>query len=106
MLDNLPCEAIFSVHLYGDSSDAILAPLQQAAGCHRIAVTEFGIQASTPTGDVAQLAYLQEKLRAFTRLGAIYATIYSLPYGPSDLDAFGLRRMDGTWKPGAQVFLD
>lgn len=98
-------DVTFGVHLYGDSSDAVLARLRQVAGCHDIAVTEFGSPSRTPQEDAGQLAYLQEKLAAFQRLGVTYATIYQLASGPSpsNLDNFGIYRLDFTEKPGAAV---
>lgn len=101
MLASLPCDAVFGVHLYGDASDPILAPLQAAAGCHQIAVTEYGMPSRTPQEDQGQAAYLTEQTAAFTRLGARFAIIYQLISGPStsNLDNFGLLRVDNTPKP-------
>ena len=100
-LARLPCEALFGVHLYGNSSDRVLADLQQAAGCHQIAVTEFGMPSRTPKEDQAQAAYVADKLNAFRRVGATYALIYQCCSAPdrSNLSNFGLERADRTWKP-------
>jgi hypothetical protein len=103
MLAALPCDQVFGVHLYGDASDAVLARLQQAAGCHQIAVTEFGMASRTPSEDQAQALYLQAQLTAFTRLGARYALIYQCCSGPSasNLDNFGIVTFDNTPKRAA-----
>jgi hypothetical protein len=100
-LARVPCEVLFGVHLYGDSSDRVLANLQQAAGCHKIAVTEFGMPSRTSSEDQAQAVYVNEKLAAFRLVGATYALIYQCCSAPdnSNLSNFGLQRADGSWKP-------
>jgi len=100
-LARTPCDVLLGVHLYGDSSDRVLADLQQAAGCHPIAVTEFGMPSRTPKEDAAQAAYLTEKLNALRRLGVTYALIYQCCSAPdrSNLSNFGLERADRSWKP-------
>ncbi len=97
----MPCDVLFGVHLYGDSSDRVLADLQQAAGCHKIAVTEFGMPSRTRREDEQQAAYAAEKIAAFRRLGAAYAIIYQCCSAPdnSNLSNFGLQRADRSWKP-------
>lgn len=106
MLDNLAsCDILFGVHPYGSVSDDVLQELQSAAGCHRLAATEFGMPSRTPAEDAAQLAYLQEQFAGLRRGGAVYALIYRWESGASatDLDNFGLTRLDRSVKPGADV---
>lgn len=109
MLAAVPCDVIFTVHLYGAASDALLAQLQAAAGCHPIAVTEYGMASTTPQGDLAQAAYLHDQARAFQRLGTRIAILYRLQSGAcvdtSNAENFGILRCDGTPKQAAfEVF--
>lgn len=98
-------DCVLALHWYGDTSDEWLARVQEIQ--RPIAVTEFGMPSRTPAEDDAQRIYLQEKLRAFTRVGARYAIVYQLVSGPSasNLDNFGLLRFNNTPKPAAfEVF--
>lgn len=107
MLDSLPCEVAFGVHPYGETSDAALKQLRDAATCHRIAATEFGAHSINAKEDAAQVVYLREKLTALQRLGAAYALIYQLVSGPcgdtSNLGNFGLLDCHDAPKPALEL---
>jgi exo-beta-1,3-glucanase (GH17 family) len=101
----MPADVVLGLHWYSDSGPALQATVQALAGQRRIAVTEFGMPSQDADQDAQQLAYLQQQLAAFQRLGATYALIYQLVSGPttSANDNFGLQRYDGTWKPAAAL---
>jgi hypothetical protein len=101
----MPPDVVLGLHWYGDSGPALQATVQALAGSRKVAVTEFGMPSRDADQDAGQLAYLQQQLAAFQRLGATYALIYQLVSGPttSANDNFGLQRYDGTWKPAAAL---
>jgi hypothetical protein len=104
-MQSMPADVVLGLHWYGDSGPALQTTVQALAGHRRIAVTEFGMPSQDADQDAQQLAYLQQQLAAFQRLGATYALIYQLVSGPttSANDNFGLQRYDGTWKPAAAL---
>lgn len=102
LLTEAPADLVIGLHWYGDTSDAWLQRVRDLVGGRSIAITEFGQASRTPTEDTAQAAYLQAQSTAFHRLGHVrYALPYQLVSGPSssDLDNFGLLRVDGSPKP-------
>lgn len=89
-------------HFYGDWTDAILAQMRQF-GC--VTITETGMPSRTPPEDQGQLAYLSQGKATADRGGAASFFLYQLASGPSasNLDNFGISRVDGTWKPAESV---
>ncbi len=89
-----------AIHWYGDDF-AVWVPALKAIGCPSFAITETGMPSKTPAADQGQLAYIQEQLIGFWRLGVRLIEGYERNSGPtaSDLDNFGWDRRDGTQKP-------
>lgn len=98
MLAVLPCSAIFGVHAY-EAFDA--GALQQAAGCHRVAITEAGCPSRTAHEDTDCANLAEHQLADARRFGALSWIGYQLVSGPStsDLDNFGWLRVDDSPKP-------
>lgn len=90
-------------HFYGDWTDTILAQMRQFGGCFMI--TESGMPSRTPSEDQGQLAYLSQGKATADRGGAASFFIYQLASGPSlsNLDNFGIARLDSSWKPAESL---
>lgn len=73
------------------------------------ACTEFGWHTATEHGqrltDEQATANLLSDLRFFSAHGSMLAIVYQINSGPQDISdhQYGIRRLDGTWKPSANV---
>lgn len=99
-------DCIVGIHWYG-SKDKIwrdkLMGLEMP-----LAVTECGKPSRTPEEDLKQKQEILDCINAAKLVGARYVIIYQRPSGPgpSDLDNFGLERVDKTWKGADSLFVE
>lgn len=117
LIGDLPPSAIdvVDVHYYGDASGAadVIRAAQSVAGGRPVIVGEAGL--STPdgsAGEEAQARFYRVLERTTTALGVPPAapwtftdfTATAIPNNPGANEYhFGLRRVDGSWKPAAAV---
>ncbi len=117
LLGDLPSSSIdvVDVHYYGDASGAadVIRAAQSVAGSRPVLVGEAGL--STPdgaAGEEAQARFYRLIERTTVALGVPPAapwtytdfTATGIPNNPDPTEYhFGLRRVDGTWKPAAAV---
>lgn len=104
-LQPFPDEVGISIHNYGDGqfapSHARYAYFIEIIGQKPFVITEFGY----PTADMSEetsAALIRDEFEWWAQHGARFTILYQLNDGPNpDTESYGIRRVDGTWKPSA-----
>jgi hypothetical protein len=106
-----------SVHRYGDGSfnhphrgfssrDSEVKWLKAACQGKPFIVTEVGYPVSDPITEEGQAEALKKEFTFWEGHGAEALFVYQLNDGPGNPmhESFGIRRVDGSWKPSAYLF--
>lgn len=108
-LGTIPPNLGVSIHNYGDGefapTEAKYAHFIGIIGERQFAITEFGY----PTEDIPELQVarlVREEHLWWAAHGARFSIMYQLNDGPNDGESYGLRRMDGSWKPTAFIWTE
>lgn len=98
-----------SMHNYGDGE---FAPTERKyayfidiVGQRPFVITEFGY----PTADIPELesaSLIKREFEWWAQHGAHFAVVYQLNDGHRSNETYGLRRVDGSWKPSAHIFIE
>jgi hypothetical protein len=108
-----PVDIIIAIHRYGDpdssdkytSRDAENQAILQATRGHQVVVTEFGYPTHTSADEAWAAEAVKRDISWFGKLAAPLITQYQLLDGPGtgNIDHFGIKTVDGRWKPGAET---
>ncbi len=118
----LPPDVGVSVHRYPEktfrephdhftSREHEVEVLRKIIGSRAYGVSEVGYTTGSVNGkpnmtDEEALDNLRLEFNFWTAQGAKFCTVYQIMDGPDDtpINRFGIRRIDGTWKPSADIF--
>lgn len=115
MWQGLPDDIVFDLHRYGDPNagqdgyrnrqDETDTIRRTVGHTRRLYVSEFGYHTTTPQDEQNALVAATTDIGWFAALGADWA-YYQYTDGPgtTNLDHYGIRTLDGRWKPVEGIF--